>query len=107
MLALARREGETILVYPSQDVDPDMTVAELFKDGPIHIEIGNITSKQAKILIGAPDSLKVDRLEVVQKKCNNSGAQTDEESFSSALQQKQYFAEFITAYVALKCFSKL
>jgi len=64
MLALTRREGETILVYPSLDVDPQMTVAELFKDGPIRIGIDKIKATQAKVLIQAPKTLEIVREEI-------------------------------------------
>ena len=37
MLAFTRRPGEFILLYPSQDIDPNMTVAELFSEGPVEV----------------------------------------------------------------------
>ena len=30
MLVLTRREGETLTLSPSKDIDPDMTVQDLF-----------------------------------------------------------------------------
>jgi len=65
MLVLSRRKDESLLIYPSLDVAPDMTVAELFKDGPIKVMLTGITNKQASIGIDAPRSLAVARAEVV------------------------------------------
>ncbi len=59
MLVLTRKEGETILVYPSLDVDPDMTVADLFRNGPIRIGVGKITPYRAKVFIDAPETLEI------------------------------------------------
>jgi sRNA-binding carbon storage regulator CsrA len=39
MLVLRRESGESIFIYPDPDVDPDMTVGELFADGPIKVVV--------------------------------------------------------------------
>ena len=45
MLVLTRRLHEVISIYPD-DLPPDMTVAELFADGQIAIEVLGITGNQ-------------------------------------------------------------
>ena len=64
MLVLSRRENESFLIYPSPDISPDMTVAELFEDGPIHVRLGEISRTQAKIVIDASRALSVIRAEL-------------------------------------------
>lgn len=66
MLVLTRQEGETILIYPEEGVDPDMTVGELFANGPIPIGIADIQGKSIKIAIDAPLALEILRSELVE-----------------------------------------
>ena len=63
MLSLTRKEGELIYIYPD-DLPPDMTVAELFADGQITIEIKGTRANQVKIGIDAPTNLKIIRGEM-------------------------------------------
>ena len=65
MLVLSRKEGESIILYPSLEVDPDTTVAELFKGGPIRVMMGKLTHYQAQVCIEAPDVLQIARSELV------------------------------------------
>jgi len=66
MLALTRRSGESIQIFPSRDIDPDMTVAELFKDGSIKIMImtREHNNQQVRLGIQAPGALTVLRDEL-------------------------------------------
>ena len=64
MLVLTRRAGESIHIYPSADIPPDMTVAELFKDGPFEIHIRKINPGQVRISIKAPHELTILRNEL-------------------------------------------
>ncbi len=64
MLVLTRRPGEAIQIYPSGDIRPDMTVAELFRDGPLEIHITRIHPGQARISIKAPRELAILRTEL-------------------------------------------
>ena len=60
MLSLIRRPGESVLIYPAVDLDPDMTIGELFKNGPIIIRSALESSKmQIQLSIKAPDELTV------------------------------------------------
>ena len=58
MLLLARWPHEKFYIYPD-DLPPDMTVAELFADGQIAIEVLSIKGNQVRIGIHAPDSLTI------------------------------------------------
>jgi sRNA-binding carbon storage regulator CsrA len=60
MLALTRKAGERIYIYPD-DLPLDMTVAELFSGGEITIEIINTRAHQVKIGIDVPIGLKIIR----------------------------------------------
>jgi sRNA-binding carbon storage regulator CsrA len=58
MLILTRRTNELIHIYPD-DLPPDMTVAELFADGQISIEVLGLKGNQVKLGIHAPKSLTI------------------------------------------------
>lgn len=65
MLSLARRPGESLLIYPAADLDPDMTISELFKNGPIIIRSAlEPSKKQIQLSIKAPEELIIMREEV-------------------------------------------
>jgi len=64
MLVLTRRAGESIQIYPGDKVDPAMTVAELFKDGPVELYIRKINPGQVRISVKAPRDLTILRTEL-------------------------------------------
>ncbi len=66
MLVLTRRQGEYITVYPADHVDPDLTVAELFKDGPMEIHVGSINKNQVRLNFKAPRELLLLRNELCE-----------------------------------------
>lgn len=54
MLVLARRKGESILLFPSDDIPTNLTVNELFADDPIEIYLTNVKANEARIgILGA------------------------------------------------------
>jgi len=59
MLVLTRRIGEQLYIYPSDDVPPEMTVAELFAGGQIAIEVIEVKGTQVRLGIDAPKQLKM------------------------------------------------
>ncbi len=65
MLSLTRRSEESLLIYPSEDIDQDMTVAELFSTGPIEVRVVQIKGDQARLGVKAPKVLSVMRDELV------------------------------------------
>ena len=64
MLVLTRREGESFLIYPSPDINPAMTVAELFQQ-PITVTLVDCKPGRVKVGIEAPRKLAVAREELV------------------------------------------
>jgi len=66
MLAITRRENESLQIYPSSNLDPDTTIAELFKDGPIEIHVSKVQGNQVRLSLKAPRSLTIMRTELHQ-----------------------------------------
>lgn len=67
MLSLSRKENESLFIQLAKDVDQNMTVADLFKDGPIEINVSDIRKTQVKIGIHAPLELNIVREEAINK----------------------------------------
>lgn len=67
MLTLTRNHGGRVLIYPSDSVPDDMTVKELFADGPMEIVFVNSWKQHgsvtAKIGFEAPKPLMILREE--------------------------------------------
>jgi len=66
MLFLTRRPGESFQISLSENVDPNMTVAELFADGPIQIAILGVKGNQVRVGTEASDRLTILREELVE-----------------------------------------
>lgn len=64
MLVLSRKFGESILIRLSEDVDPDMSVRDLFQQGPIRIRLINQAENAVRVGIDAPLELAVVREEI-------------------------------------------
>jgi len=67
MLVLERKTGESILIYPNDDIKPDMTVGELFSNGPIKVAVKCRDHTAIKLAIDAPYSMKILRCELLDK----------------------------------------
>jgi sRNA-binding carbon storage regulator CsrA len=65
MLVLSRKIGESVLISPLDNLDPAMTVKELFSKGPITITIRSI-ARQVRIGFDAPQNLRILRDELVK-----------------------------------------
>lgn len=65
MLVFTRRNGESFVLYPATDLDPNMTVAELFAAGPIEITVTDMKPHQVRIGIEAPPEILVYRSELL------------------------------------------
>ncbi len=59
MLIVSRRDAESILIRPGDDIDPNMTLADLFKNGPIEITIFSSNGKRVKMGVQAPAQLSI------------------------------------------------
>lgn len=67
MLILSRKVDQEIYIYPGDGLDPNMTVAELFSQGPIRVKLVEVRhSRDARLGIAAPDSLCVLRAELAR-----------------------------------------
>jgi len=64
VLVLERKSGESILIYPNDDIKPDMTVEELFSDGPIRVAVKCRDHIAVKLAIDAPHKMKILRREL-------------------------------------------
>jgi carbon storage regulator CsrA len=65
VLIITRTKGKSIMIYP-EDISEDVTVAELFADGPIEISVVETRSHQCKLGITAPSELVILREEIYQ-----------------------------------------
>lgn len=67
MLTLNRKDGESILIYPHPDLDPNTTVAELFTDGPIIVTVHGRKKGGTGVGLEVPSELKVSRQELLRQ----------------------------------------
>lgn len=61
MLVLSRRTDESIEIQPEDGADMNMTLAQLFADGPILIMLLGGTGRRLKMGIEAPKQLSIRR----------------------------------------------
>ncbi len=66
MLTLTRKERESLFIEPFEDIDPNMTVAELFANGGIEIYLDKVQNKKIRIGIEAPEALNIVRGELCE-----------------------------------------
>ncbi len=59
MLIVSRRDAESILIKPSDGIDLKMTLADLFRKGPIEITIFSSTGTRVKMGVQAPEELSI------------------------------------------------
>ena len=64
MLVLTRRVGESVFIFPSDQLSPDTPISAIFGDGPIQLTLTRINGNQARIGIVAPATLTIAREEV-------------------------------------------
>lgn len=60
MLTPQRNQGDCLIIQPKEDIPPEMTVKELFSDGPIVVMT---TDSRMRIGVEAPNELLVVREE--------------------------------------------
>ncbi len=61
MLVLSRRADESIVITVAEGTDPQLTLQELFANGPIQITLLGGTGKRVKMGIEAPAQLAIRR----------------------------------------------
>ncbi|MDJ0710487.1 MAG: carbon storage regulator [Woeseiaceae bacterium] len=57
MLIVSRRDAESIEIRPGDGIDPSMTLADLFRSGPIEITIFSSNNNRVKMGVQAPEQL--------------------------------------------------
>jgi sRNA-binding carbon storage regulator CsrA len=67
MLVLTRRIGESVYIFPSDELDPKMAISDLFREGPIKITLTRVNGNQSRLGIIAPETLTIAREEVVDQ----------------------------------------
>ena len=65
MLIVSRRDAESILIRPGDDIDPKMTLEDLFQSGPIEIKIYSSGGSRVKMGVQAPEQLSIWRKNAV------------------------------------------
>lgn len=65
MLVLTRRDSEAVIIRPDVDLDPNMTVADLFRDGPLKVRVVAIEGRQVRLGIDTPKALNIVRDELL------------------------------------------
>ncbi|MEY4377653.1 MAG: hypothetical protein RJB26_2203 [Pseudomonadota bacterium] len=61
MLVLSRRADESIVIQPAEGTDKEMTLKDLFANGPILITLLGGTGRRVKMGIEAPAELTIRR----------------------------------------------
>ena len=59
MLIVSRRDAESIEIRPGDDIDPNLTLADLFAGGPIEITIFSSNGNRVKMGVQAPQQLSI------------------------------------------------
>ena len=67
MLIVSRRNAESILISPAEDIDPSMTLRDLFENGPIEITVFSGASSRIKMGVQAPSELSIWRKDAEPK----------------------------------------
>ncbi len=71
MLIVSRKDAESIEIRPTDDIDPQMTLADLFKGGPIEITIFSSGHNKVTMGVQAPNVLSIWRKEPAAAKPRN------------------------------------
>ena len=64
MLVLSRRADAAIVIQPADGVAANMTMAQLFANGPIQITLLGGTGRRVKMGLEAPEQLAIRRKDV-------------------------------------------
>lgn len=68
MLVINRKDGESLLIFPHEEHDPEMTVGELFKCGPIVVHVFGKKKGGTSIGVAAPEAIAILRRETLVKR---------------------------------------
>ena len=59
MLIVRRKHSESLLIRPQDGIDPQLTLQDLFENGPIEITIFAAGAKRVTIGVSAPRQLAI------------------------------------------------
>ncbi len=59
MLIVSRRDSESIEIRPNEGTDMQMTLADLFSNGPIEITVFSAAGNRVKMGVQAPTELSI------------------------------------------------
>lgn len=59
MLIISRKDAESIVIRPADNVDPTMTLGDLFQNGPIEITVFASAGNRVKMGVRAPSELSI------------------------------------------------
>ena len=59
MLIVTRKTDESITIEPLDGVDPQMTLGEAFRDGPIEVKLVRINRSRVRLAVKAPAEFQV------------------------------------------------
>ena len=59
MRVFTRRIGQSLIIEPGQDMDPGMTVSELFSQGPIEITLLGREANAIELALAVPETVAV------------------------------------------------
>lgn len=65
MLTIGRKHGESVVIYPDENIDPTMTVEELFSGSVIEVEARFGKRRNSERLIKTPIALAIMREELL------------------------------------------
>jgi sRNA-binding carbon storage regulator CsrA len=58
MLVVSRKENEWIRIEPIEGLDPQLTLRDVFADGPIIVKVMHV-GRRVRLVIDAPPALKI------------------------------------------------
>lgn len=67
MLALTLKDGQSVRIYPDENLDPAMPVGELFRDGPIEVTVVHRDGNRVRLSFNAPRELLILRAELPRR----------------------------------------
>jgi sRNA-binding carbon storage regulator CsrA len=67
MLVLTRKAGQSLVIAPAPDLDPSMTVGELFAEGPIEIIVLVLQGSDVRLGVKANKRLRILREEITPR----------------------------------------
>ncbi len=67
MLALTLKDGQSVRIFPDEDLDPATPVGELFRDGAIEVTVVRREGNRVQLAFQAPRELLILRAELPRR----------------------------------------